>query len=52
MDKNFTKITPEIKALAKKCSVTDHIEAKLYEEYDVKRGLRDLYVKGVLKGLT
>lgn len=52
IEKSFTKVTPEIRALAKKCTVTDHINEKLYEKYEVKRGLRDLNGKGVLTGLT
>lgn len=52
MDNEFSKVTPQIKALSKKCSVSNNISPKLYEKYDVKRGLRDLNGKGVLTGLT
>ena len=48
---NYSEITPEIKALAEKC--TSHvIEPELYTTYNVKRGLRDLNGQGVLTGLT
>ena len=48
----FSVITPEIKALAVKCSTNDYIDPALYTKFNVKRGLRDLSGKGVLTGLT
>ena len=48
----FSVITPEIKALAAKCSASDYIDPALYTKFNVKRGLRDLSGKGVLTGLT
>ncbi len=50
--KEFTAITHEIKTLSKLCSKVSVINPKLYEKYDVKRGLRDINGKGVLTGLT
>lgn len=47
-----TTISPEIKALTKKCVENSGINPSLYEKYDVKRGLRDINGKGVLAGLT
>lgn len=48
---NYSEITPEILALANKCS--EHtIDPALYDKYEVKRGLRDLNGHGVLTGLT
>ena len=51
-ENEFSKITPEIKNLSKKCQSVSHITSRLYEKYDVKRGLRDVNGKGVLTGLT
>ena len=34
------------------CKQNNHIETNLYEEYGVKRGLRDKNGEGVLAGLT
>lgn len=48
---NYSEITPEIKALADKCTAHT-IEPELYTTYNVKRGLRDLNGQGVLTGLT
>lgn len=45
-------ITPEIEALAARCLKEDQIEVDLYQEYDVKKGLRDVNGRGVLAGLT
>ena len=45
-------MTPEIAELAKLCAKSDIIDASLYEQYDVKRGLRDINGKGVVAGLT
>ncbi len=50
---NFqTKITPEIVALAELCQENSSIEASLYRQYEVKKGLRDLDGQGVRAGLT
>lgn len=46
------QVTPQVRKLAAICSSRDKVPAKLYLEYDVKRGLRDLSGKGVLAGLT
>ncbi len=47
----FSKITPEIEALASMCE-GNVINPELYKENKVNRGLRDLNGKGVLTGLT
>ena len=44
-DKNFDE-------LLKYCMTSGKIDQNLYQEYDVKRGLRDSNGKGVLTGLT
>lgn len=51
-NKDFSKITPEIKNLSNICLKNSCIEPSLYSKYDVKRGLRDINGKGVLTGLT
>ena len=51
-ENEFSRITPQIKALSKKCQTVGYITSKLYEKYSVKRGLRDVNGKGVLTGLT
>lgn len=51
-DKNYSKITPEIKSLAEKCIDNSTIDLELYNVHNVKRGLRDLDGKGVVTGLT
>ncbi len=51
-DKNYSKITPEIKKLAKTCVQNSSIDPELYKVHNVKRGLRDLDGKGVVTGLT
>ena len=50
--KVYSKITPEILALAELSKEAGNIDPALYTQYDVKRGLRDLNGKGVLTGLT
>lgn len=45
-------ITPQIQHFAEKCQKNNNIPKELYEQYNVKRGLRDLNGKGVLAGLT
>lgn len=42
----------EIHKLSKLCEVNNYIKPELYEEYHVKRGLREPSGKGVLTGLT
>ncbi len=48
---NFSEITPEMRALAEKCTA-QVIPAELYAKYRVNRGLRDMNGNGVLAGLT
>ena len=53
MDHNiYSEITPEITRLSEKCREVSYIDTELYNEYQVKRGLRDQNGKGVLAGLT
>lgn len=54
-----TKVTESIvvpedqfEQLVKYCKISGEIDQDLYQEYDVKRGLRDSSGKGVLTGLT
>ncbi len=49
---SFSKVTPEIIALAALCKKSGEITPELYTKYEVKRGLRDINGKGVLAGLT
>lgn len=51
-DNVYSRITPELTALADKTVAADRIDPALYVKYDVKRGLRDLNGKGVRAGLT
>ena len=46
------EVTPEIEHFAELCNKNNAIDKELYTKYEVKRGLRDLNVKGVLAGLT
>lgn len=52
----MTNETPELhdylKKLAEYSTTSSQIDLNLYQEYDVKRGLRDANGKGVLTGLT
>lgn len=48
----FCEITPELLHLANLSETCAVIDPDLYNQYDVKRGLRDLNGKGVLVGLT
>ena len=52
MEKDILQVTPRVEALAALCRRHDIIDAQLYKEFDVKRGLRDLNGEGVLAGLT
>lgn len=51
MNNNYSSITPQVDALAKKCS-GQTIPNEMYTEYKVFRGLRDLSGNGVRAGLT
>ena len=51
-ENNILIVTPRMEELAALCRSNTLIEAGLYREYDVKRGLRDVNGKGVLAGLT
>ena len=48
----FSEITPYIKNLARLSAVNGGIDPALYDEYQVKRGLRDINGQGVVAGLT
>ena len=50
--KDFYENTPEILRLSELNEKNSIIDPRLYIEYDVKRGLRDISGKGVLAGLT
>ncbi len=50
--KKYTKYSQDIAELTKMASKSDIINPKLYEKYDVKRGLRDINGNGVVCGLT
>lgn len=52
VEHDILQVTPRVEALASLCARHDRIDAALYKEYDVKRGLRDLNGEGVLAGLT
>ena len=51
-NKDYSKITPEVRKLSELCLKNGVINPELYNKYDVKRGLRDRFGKGVLTGLT
>ena len=48
----YSKYAQDLSELAKMASKSDIINPKLYEKYDVKRGLRDVNGNGVVCGLT
>lgn len=48
----LSKYSQDIMELTKMASKSDIINPKLYEKYDVKRGLRDINGNGVVCGLT
>ena len=50
--KKFGKYSQDISELSKMATKSDSINPKLYEKYDVKRGLRDINGNGVVCGLT
>ncbi|MDR3765834.1 MAG: citrate/2-methylcitrate synthase [Butyricicoccus sp.] len=45
-------VNAEVEELAALCKQNSRIDSKLYQDMDVKRGLRDLDGKGVVAGLT
>ncbi len=52
MKKSYSEITPYIKELATLSCGNNNIKPEMYQQYDVKRGLRDLNGNGVVTGLT
>ena len=50
--RDYSKITPEIRALVQRITENGMIDRELYDRYQVNRGLRDLNGNGVLTGLT
>ena len=52
MCKFSQKVTPEIENLTNVCLSNSKMDVSLYDEYDVKRGLRDINGEGVRAGLT
>ena len=52
MKRDYSAITPQIRALADRCLEGDRIDPALYTQHKVNRGLRDLSGNGVLTGLT
>lgn len=49
---DFSQVTPEIYELTELCQNNSSIDPRMYAEYKVNRGLRDLEGNGVLTGLT
>ena len=52
MLKKYSKYSQDISELTRMASKSDIINPRLYEKYDVKRGLRDINGNGVVCGLT
>lgn len=52
MGNDIGEVTNEVVMLADICKKNSTIDSSLYDQYEVKRGLRDLNGKGVLAGLT
>ena len=52
MNNSYSDITPYIQKKAELSCRNNHIEASMYEEHHVYRGLRDVRGKGVVTGLT
>ncbi len=52
MNKKISGISPELTKLSALWEANSNINPLLYDQYDVKRGLRDISGKGVLAGLT
>ena len=50
--KKYTEYAQDIAELSKIAAKNDAINPRLYEKYDVKRGLRDVNGNGVVCGLT
>ena len=50
--KKYAEYAQDIAALSKMAAKSDVINPRLYEKYDVKRGLRDVNGNGVVCGLT
>lgn len=49
---SFTKVTDDIVRLSELSNKASYIDPKLYNKYDVKRGLRDISGAGVKVGIT
>ena len=52
MGKPYSEISPYIKELSALSCANNHIQPEMYQEHNVKRGLRDLNGNGVVTGLT
>lgn len=52
MKKSYSEITPYLEEMAKQSSEHNGILPKMYEQYHVFRGLRDINGNGVVTGLT
>lgn len=52
LDNKYSEITSELLSLTDLCIENNTIDAVLYDEFKVNRGLRDLSGNGVLTGLT
>lgn len=50
--REFSEITPQVRALTELCVSNNAIDPSLYVQYAVNRGLRDIKGNGVLTGLT
>ena len=48
----YSEITPQVTKLAKEAEKISLINPEMYEQYEVKRGLRSISGKGVTAGLT
>lgn len=51
-ENSMLTVTPAVEALASMCVENSKIDGTLYQQFDVKRGLRDLNGRGVIAGLT
>ena len=52
MEHTIPNLDPQLKILSKRCFDSGQIDPNLYDQYGVKRGLREPNGKGVLTGLT
>lgn len=52
MKKSYSEITPYIRKMAELSCANNHIQPEMYQQYNVKRGLRDVDGNGVVTGLT